>query len=185
MNNIKKYHRIIGCCCVFLFISLGFYACDNDDNGNRNPVSNQDKNFVRDAGHANRAEIEMAELATTKAEDDEVVAFAKFMITEHTEAQNKLKDLADAKNIPMPDTLDAAHIAMKDKLSGLDGYKFDSAYISSQVSDHEKAENIFKSGADENDDEQLETYASETLKHIREHLKRAKELKEKINNKAG
>lgn len=168
--------------CLFLF-PLYFMSCDNDDdNGNNDPISHQDKDFVRDAGYANRAEIEMGQLAVSKSEHDDIIEFANTMISDHTNAQKQLKDLAGKKNIPMPDTLDAAHKSMKETLSVLEGYKFDSAYISSQVIDHEKAESIFKNGADENDDDELENYAEETLHHIRQHLERARELKEEILN---
>lgn len=181
MKNIKKYCLENGYYLVVLFLSFSLYACNNDDNGNgKDVISQQDKEFVKDAGHANRAEIEMGELASTKSTNEDIIAFAEFMVSEHTNAQNKLKELANKKNIAMPDTLDAAHKTMKDMLSALDGYKFDSAYISSQVADHEKAEKIFRDGDDDNDDDELESYASETLNHIRQHLERAKELKGKI-----
>lgn len=168
--------------CLILF-PLSFMSCDNDDdNGTSDPISQQDRDFVKDAGYANRAEIEMGQLALSKSEHDDIIDFANKMIADHTNAQNRLKDLADKKNIPMPDTLDAAHKAMKETLSALDGYQFDSAYISSQVTDHEKAERIFKDGDDKNDDDELENYAEEILHHIREHLDWARQLKEEILN---
>lgn len=169
---------------LFLLLSLlCFMSCNNDDdNGNHDPISQQDRDFVKDAGHANRAEIEMGELAASKSTNDDIVEFASFMVTEHTNAQNKLKDLSNKKNIAMPDTLDAAHKTMKEMLSALDGYQFDSAYISSQVTDHEKAERIFKDGDDKNDDDELEDYAEEILHHVRQHLERARQLKEEILN---
>lgn len=181
MNTFKSVlnkARIYGC--LFL-LPLFFMSCDNDDdNGNTEPISQQDRDFVRDAGHANRAEIEMGQLAVSKSQHEEIVDFANTMINDHTNAQNRLKDLASKKNIPMPDTLDTAHKAMREMLSALEGYKFDSAYISSQVTDHEKAERIFKDGDDKNDDDELEDYAEETLRHIRQHLERARQLKEEI-----
>lgn len=183
MNTLNYVLNKGGFYCCLILLPLCFISCDNDDdNGTSEAISQQDRDFVRDAGYANRAEIEMAQLAVSKSEHDDIIDFANKMITDHTNAQNRLKDLADKKNIPMPDTLDAAHKAMKETLSALDGYQFDSAYVSSQVTDHEKAERIFKDGDDKNDDDELEDYAEEILHHIREHLDWARQLKEEILN---
>src|SRR5690606_41557556 len=128
------------------------------------------------------AEIELGQLMLAKTDHADIIYFANKMTAENTHNHNRIQDLTDKKNIPMPDTLEAAHKAIKETLSALDGYQFDSAYISSQVTDHEKAERIFKDGDDKNGDDELEDYAEEILHHIREHLDWARQLKEEILN---
>src|SRR5690606_35353229 len=71
-------------------------ACDDDDNVLDKPDLNEtDETFVETAAQNNMAEIEFAEVATTKATDPLVRDFAQQLVTDHTAAQNELKELAD------------------------------------------------------------------------------------------
>jgi putative membrane protein len=60
------------------------------------------------------------------------------MVKDHSDANGKLKDLAEAARIPLPEQLDAEHAIVRDRLQKLDGDAFDSAYIKSQIVDHQK-----------------------------------------------
>jgi len=81
---------------AIMVASLVWVACDDDDDKIIDPTLNDtDELFVEKAARSHMAEIEMSEVAMTKGTDSLVKTFAQQMITEHTQAQNELKDIAD------------------------------------------------------------------------------------------
>lgn len=159
---------------------LAYSACNNDDDEPNNPVSEQDKTFALNATYSHLAEIEMGQLAVSKATDESVQDFAEMMVTDHTNAQNQLANLAESLDIDLPDTLKTEHQMIHAQLTELEGAAFDSAYISSQVVAHQQAQQIFQTQTDQGLNPQLKDYAANTLTHILMHLERAIELKEEV-----
>jgi putative membrane protein len=159
---------------------LAFSACNDEDDEPNNPVSEQDRNFALKASYSNLAEIEMGQLAVSEALDESVRDFAEMMVTDHTNAQNQLANLAESLDIDLPDTLKTEHQAIQAQLMALEGAAFDSAYISSQVIAHQQAQQIFQTQIDQGLNPQLKDYAANTLTHILMHLERAIELKEEV-----
>jgi len=62
-------------------------------------VSNADRDFVREITAANMAEIQGAKLALERASDSNVKKFAQMMVTDHTQAGEKLKAVASQHNL--------------------------------------------------------------------------------------
>src|SRR5690606_1212452 len=151
-------------------IMVGFSACNDDDDEPNNPISEQDKNFALNATYSNLAEIEMGQLAVSEATDESVHDFAEMMVTDHTNAQNQLANLAESLDIDLPDTLKNEHQVIQAQLMALEGTAFDSAYISSQVVAHQEAQQIFQTQIDQGLNPQLKEYATTTLSHIIMHL---------------
>jgi putative membrane protein len=157
--------------------AFAFTACDKDDDDDDNTTLNStDQMFLRDATIGNMAEVDAGTLASTKGTNQGVRMFGQMMIADHTNAQNKLDSIADAYNVVLPDTLDAYHRNLRTMLMSLQGYSFDTAYINSQVRDHERTIALFETEADDGNNERLRNYANEMLPHLREHLEHADSL---------
>jgi putative membrane protein len=170
MKNVKQ--QVVKWSTYFLFAILvvGFSACSDDDTETPEVVSEQDRTFAINSAYSNRAEIELGELAATRATNESVRSFAQLMVENHTTAQSKLADIASDLEIAVPDTLDAAHQAIHAQLSTLSGYQFDSAYIRSQVMDHELAQELMETQIQEGENERLVKYAHQTFPIINQHL---------------
>ncbi|WP_159453583.1 DUF4142 domain-containing protein [Ohtaekwangia koreensis] len=65
----------------------------------------------------------------------------------------------------IPEGLDAEHQQKKQMLAALSGYSFDTAYIHSQIKDHEKTETLFETEASNGKEQRLINYAN-NLYHI-------------------
>lgn len=164
--------------------SLGWVACDDDDDNllDRETLNDADETFVEVAARSNMAEIEFGELASTKANDSLVKAFAQEMVTEHTAAQNELKDLADDyAGIEWPNDLDEGHDEIMSRLNAAEGYSFDSLYISTQVKMHEDASNTFRTATTNSTDARVKAYANKYLPQIQMHQARADSIETVIN----
>lgn len=169
---------------AIMIASLCWVACDNDDDDKENkPSLNEtDEAFVEKAALSNHTEITFGELASTKATDSLVRAFALDMVEAHTSAQNELKGIADDFNgIDWPDELDQNHKNIHSQLDSLEGYSFDSLYIHSQVMDHESAVAAFETAATASTDARVKSYAGKYLPHIEMHLQQADSIKSVIS----
>jgi putative membrane protein len=67
-----------------------------------------------------------------------------------------------------------------DYLMTLNGYQLDSAYVQSQVADHQAAVTLFQQAQNNADDNEVRAYASKYLPHIQEHLTDAIALRDSI-----
>lgn len=167
---------------AFTLLALVYTGCkdDDDDDDDTSPtedVSQADRDFAMKAALSNRAEIELGELAATRAQHDSVKAFARLMINEHTTAQNELATLAQNKQISLPTTIDSAHQALKNQLMAMSGNRFDSTYISTQVVDHQRTQQDFQTEINQGQNGEIKNYANKYLPHINMHLDRAVKIK--------
>jgi putative membrane protein len=156
---------------------LLFSACDkDDDNNNSDEVSQTDVEFVQKASMANFAEISAAQIAVGKAANAGIKDFAQKMLSEHGTAGDQLKSIAGTVGLSTKDSLDAAHQVLADSLNSLQGVLFDSAYINSQVRDHQMAIDIFQDEADNGQQKDLRNFAIGLLPHLQEHYQMSDSL---------
>ena len=139
-----------------------------------------DKEFVTKAGVGGLAEVQMGNLALTKASNEAVKQFAQRMVTDHGKANEELQTLATAKGLALPTELDAEHKAGLDHLSSLNGAEFDKAYMDHMVQDHEKDVAEFEKASQNAMDGELKGWAGKTLPTLQEHLTLAKDTQSKL-----
>ena len=134
------------------------------------------KPFVNQIAMASKAEIEIAKLALQNASSDEVKQFAQRMIDDHTKAGDELAGLVQEKGMTLPDSMDAKHQALYNRLSQLQGAAFDKAYARAMLEDHMKVVQMFKAHANNGRNTDLRMWTAHTLGTLRQHLQMAREL---------
>lgn len=165
-GNMRKYlHWAL----VITGIVCG--ACDDDDDGD--VINATDRDFVLQVSEGNLAEVELGQLAATKSTTLSVQEFGQMMVMEHTLAQTKLDSIADRHGIETSAALNAKHQELKQLLSTLSGYSFDTAYMNSQVRDHELTESRFQTEIANGSHEGVRWYANKFLPNIQLHLHHA------------
>ena len=138
--------------------------------------------FVEKAGTGGLAEIEMGQLGAEKATNGQVKAFAKQIVTDHTQANEELVAAAKGKGLQVPSSQSATHKGMMDKFrQERKGKDFDRDYIEQMVQDHKVDIELFETAADDaNLDADLRGYAKKTLPTLRDHLKQAQTIESKL-----
>ena len=93
--------------------------------------------------NASQGEIDQGQVAQTKASSDEVRAFARMMVTDHTNALNQARSLFSERNISTSTSYDVANNLQslsQQTISALNTYSgdaFDRPYIQSQIDMHQ------------------------------------------------
>ncbi len=133
-------------------------------------------------GYANMAtignlyEIEAANVAWERSKSEEVKAFAKMLIADHTAANAKLDVIVSQADGSVPSSLDDEHQKMIDDLKAADDAAFDGVFVKQQKEAHEKALAMHEAYASKGDDAALKDFATESVKTVQAHLKHLQTL---------
>ena len=136
-------------------------------------VSSQDRTFIKEAAIGGLYEVQAGQVAAQKATSAEVKQLAQHIVTDHTQANEKLKSIAQAKGVDVPAALDAKHQKKLDQLNKLSGAEFDREYAKMMVSDHKEDIKKFQKEAQSGGDPDLKQFASSTLPALNQHLSMA------------
>src|SRR5215831_13363122 len=142
--------------------------------------STADHAFAREAAIGGMAEVELGNLAKQKASSADVKAFGDRMVTDHSKANDELKQWAASKSVTLPAEPDAKAKATEDRLSKLSGDAFDKAYMKDMVADHQKDVAAFKKESTSGKDADLKAWAGKTLPTLEDHLKMADDTASKV-----
>ena len=141
-------------------------------------LSSSDRKFLMEAAKGGMLEVEAGRLAAERASSPQVRQYAQQLVSDHTDANDKLMQIAQEKGVQLPKQLDAKHRQQLDKLSKLKGEEFDRASIE-QIGhkDHKKDIQAFEKQARQGKDPELRTFAEETLPVLQKHLSMAQKVK--------
>jgi len=140
----------------------------------------EDKKFLATAAQSDQNEIALSKLASEKATNPNVKAFADKMVAEHKAMTQSMKPFAEKWGLTPPSGPDASHQKDWDKLNSLSGKDFDKQYISDMVTDHAKAYSLFTK---EGNDTKLPDFKEAVLKGkaiVAAHKNMAYDLKKKL-----
>lgn len=138
--------------------------------------SNPDAAFYKSAAEGGMAEVQLGTLAQQKSSNPSVKEFGAMMVKDHSAANEKLKALAESKNVKLPSSPSMGQMATKTKLEVLSGNTFDKSYIKGMIEDHEEDIKEFKKEAAAGQDPDAKAYAAATLPTLQAHLKKIQSI---------
>ena len=148
------------------------------------PVVAADRMFARKALQGGLAEVEMGNLAQSRAQSEQVKSFGARMAKDHASADDKLKQVASVNRIELPAAMDPASERMLTRLKKLQGAQFDVAYMDHMVADHKKDVKEFEHEAKSDRQNEIKQFAADTLPTLREHLALAQSTQAAAKNEA-
>ncbi len=179
MKNLK--YTLL--CATIFSASVAMTSCSNEQKNdsptevaedmNDAKFSNKkedDAQFLVDAAVINLDEIQLGKLAQTNGSIADVKELGKMMETEHTQALNELKSLADRKQITVPTTLTDDEQTTYRKLLDKTGNKFDKEYCDKMVEGHKDAIGKFEKASKNASDSEIRAWAEKMLPGLRMHL---------------
>ncbi len=149
----------------------------NAETNKDDKVSKQDRRFILDAAGSGMFEVQVAQLAATKATDGNVKSFAGMLIDHHTKANDELTKLANAKGVELPAAPPRALRRDIEQLGKKSGQEFDRDFIRNVgIKAHEKDVKLFEKASKNAKDPELKAFAAKTLPVLQEHLAQARKM---------
>ncbi|WP_158700930.1 DUF4142 domain-containing protein [Phytohalomonas tamaricis] len=140
------------------------------------------ENFVDGASAINMGELDAVEMALDDDKDvpPEVKQVAQKIQKDHTQANQKLKQIAESKDLDMSATANMTSMASAPRLMVEDGKSFAADFAKLQVTAHKEAIAFFERASNELQDQELKQYATNALPKLKEHLQMAQDLQQKF-----
>lgn len=138
-----------------------------------------DLDFASKATASNNFELQAANIALSKSQNQNIKQYAQMIVDDHTAAGNELSTLVKNKNWQLNTADDQNYKDMIDKLNNADAATFDSVYTDMMVKSHQDAINLFK---DANTgtaitDADLRKFAGDKVPRFEKHLDQIKTIK--------
>lgn len=148
-----------------------------------------DRDFVEEHLAMGNAEVELGRLAEERATHADVKEFAAMMVREHQAAGEELKRIAGSAapntTARMPNEVDEELTELREEMAKLTGRDFDRRYIDEMIEDHEDAIDDLENKAERASHPEVKAWAAKTLPSVRQHLERAKSIKETLDRAEG
>jgi len=174
MNGVLKTVAVSGLA-LLMASSVGF-AASSESHANRGQLSERDYKFVQDVSRGGLLEVQLGELASQKAMNQGVRTFGQRMVTDHSKANDQLKQIIAQKNAALPANLSHHQNVEVERLQKLSGKDFDKEYVNTMVKDHKTDVKEFQNAAKDLTDPDLRTFAKNTLPVLEEHLRMVRDL---------
>jgi putative membrane protein len=143
----------------------------------KSQVARGDRKFIEEAASSGMFEVQVAQLAASKATDAQVKSFASMLVDHHTAANNELVKIANAKGVELPAAPKRALRRDIEKLGKKSGDEFDRDFVRNVgIKAHQKDIKLFQKASKDVKDAELKAFADKTLPVLREHLAMAQKL---------
>ena len=160
--------------------SRGGMSSSSSSSSSQQGLASADASLLKNIAQTNMAEIEAGKVAVSKSQSAEVKQFAQMMIDDHTKALSEVQELAQAKNVKLPNGPDVMHKGVMVEYKALRGNTFDSRYMKqSGLGDHEATVKLLKKTQDQAKDADLKALATKMLPVVEGHLQHAQQLAQK------
>lgn len=141
-----------------------------------NSLSSRDSNFVMQAAQTGMLEVQLGKLAVQRGSSPGVKQYGQEMVEEHTQKNQELMQLAMQKGVEVPTEMSSQNKALIDRLSGLSGTSFDTAYKQAMLDSHKQAIALFQAQSQQGQDPELKAWATKTLPNLQAHLQMVNQM---------
>lgn len=170
MNNEMMWRGLLAAC-LFALLTAPLAA-------RAQALPPADSHFLQAAAAADAFQAQAARLAGERAASTEVRTFAGKMQARYQDLDRDLRQLAQARRVPLPDKAEPADQRTLDALAGKTGPAFDTLYVEQvALQAHEKAESLYRTAASQGGDAQVREFAARHQSALADHLALARALK--------
>lgn len=139
-------------------------------------VTEDARRFVTEAYSGNMFEIQSAQLAMSKSLDQPMQQVAQTILNDHQRALDELRQIVRNKGITAQEQLQPKHQQMLDQLRNLSGADFQQQFRQMQLQAHQEAISLYQQAAQTLQDQELKTYAQQTLPTLQSHLQHIQQV---------
>ena len=152
---------------------------------NEAKIARGDRKFIEEAVNSGMFEVQVAQLAASKATDANVKSFASMLVDHHTAANNDLVKIANARGVELPAAPKRALRRDIEKLGKKSGEAFDREFVRDVgIQAHEQDIKLFQKASKDVKDPELKAFVDKTLPTLQDHLAAAQQLPQSGKNAA-
>ena len=140
-------------------------------------VRRGDRRFVEKAVAGGMFEVQISQLAASKATDPQVKSFANMLVDHHTAANSELVQLANSLRIELPAVPPRSMRREVEKLGKKNGAEFDRDFVRRVgIKAHEQDIKLFQHASKDVKDPRVKAWVDKTLPTLQSHLQQAQAL---------
>ena len=149
----------------------------NAETNKDDKVARGDRKFIQETAGSGMFEVQAAQLAAKQASDPQVKSFAEKLVDQHTQANDELIKLANAKRVELSAAPPRDKRRDIEKLGKKQGQEFDTEFVREVgIKAHEKNIKAFEKASKDTKDPELKAFIDKTLPTLKEHLAMAQKL---------
>ena len=149
----------------------------NTESKKDDKLASGDRKFIETAAGSGMFEVQVAQLAASRAKSPDVKSFAGMLVDQHQKANDELTQMANAKGVELPAAPPRAMRNETEKLAKKNGAEFDKEFIRNVgIKAHEKDIKAFEKASKDVKDPELKAFATKSLPMLKEHLAQAQKL---------
>ncbi len=159
--------------------SINKAKADSANNPGAVVVDEQSSSFLVRVADAGMAEVELTQLAQTKAVTPEIKQFAGMLHNDHMQLNDEVKKLAGERNITLPAATSEDQKKLMVDMKAKTGKNFDKEFIQKIISKHNNSIDLFEKAIKDVNDSGVRTFADNTLPKLRMHRDSAQAIEKK------
>ena len=149
-------------------------------NGASSAERSTDTRLIEHVARGGMAEVKLGQLAEQKASSPEVKALAQRIVTDHSKANQQLKQIAQREGVQPPTSIGKAQAAKQQELEKLSGGAFDRAYVKDMIADHQKDIKYLQQQGAKVQDPTLKSFVQQTTPVLQQHLQMAEQASNQL-----
>ncbi len=147
---------------------------------NSHAAENAYEEFIKTAAHGGIFRVKLSKLASSKATNAGIKAFAKTMVRDHQNINDQLQKLAVDKKFMLPKDMTEDQQEAYGELAQLSGDGFDMKYVALMLETHDSDLEAFEYLADDSKDAELKSFALKNFTTLKSHQEKIKTISEKM-----
>lgn len=143
-------------------------------------LAKSDQKYMTESAQGLMSELKLGTMAEQRASDEGVRKFGKQMVADHGKDLEALRQLAQQKQVKLPDTMNDDQRKEAARLEKLSGKDFDREYVKYEVKDHKDDIKEQKDLLKKTHDPELKQFAGKELDTVTGHKKTVDALQARL-----
>jgi putative membrane protein len=180
MKILRK--KTVGTLAGALVVSLAAFPALAKDESKSTAVEHgtiDAKTFLKYAASDNEAEITFADLALSKAQNQEVKTFAQSLKSDHIQARAEITPLAQKYGVDVQDSKKNATNKLS-SLQGVSGTEFDKKFAEGALKCHQKDLAMYKKASQQLQEQDVKDFAQKILPKLQSHQQQASRVAQTV-----
>ena len=151
-------------------------------NNGSNQISPSSKQFLEKMAKGSQGEVQLAQMAESKASNQQVKDFAKKLEQDHTQLNQQMQSAFSQYGMSMPQPMTQQQQQLQSRLQNMSGSQFDHAFINAAVKEHTKDVQEVQHHLQTAQNDQVKQLLQQALPVLQQHLQTAKQLQSQLGS---